>query len=269
MTAEQPATAQPPAVPSASGRPAAPAIEHLGFAPHYVEYHHAWAHQRAIHAEVVAGTRPNTTLLLEHQPVFTAGTRTARTERPTEPSPLPVIDVDRGGKITWHGPGQLIGYPIWRLPTPIDVVAHVRTLEDILLRVTATLGVPSIRIPGRSGVWIRTTGQPDRKIAAIGVRVAQGVTMHGFALNCNCDLTWSQVIIPCGLEDAEVTTLSQELHRNVRVTEVLPLVEAELNRLRLPPATAPRNSPPPTYPAKIGPNASTPNGGNLSPAPNS
>ncbi|MGL5830017.1 MAG: lipoyl(octanoyl) transferase LipB [Angustibacter sp.] len=205
-------------------------VEHVGFAPHYVDYHQAWDRQRAVHAQVVAGEAPDTTLLLEHRAVFTAGKRTAPRERPTAPT-LEVIDVDRGGKITWHGPGQLVGYPIWRLDFPIDVLAHVRRLEDLLLAVTARFGVPGTRVAGRSGVWVTHSGQPDRKIAAIGVRVSRGVTMHGFALNCQCDLSWSNEIIACGLDDASVTSMSRELGREVTVAEVLPVLRDELDLL--------------------------------------
>ncbi len=208
-----------------------PTVEYLGFAPDLVDYRQAWDYQRQVHAQVAAGQKSDTTLLVEHREVFTAGKRTATRERPSS-SRLDVIDVDRGGKITWHGPGQLVGYPIWRLDPPIDVLAHVRRLEDLLLAVTANCGLSTTRVSGRSGVWVQAPGQVDRKIAAIGVRVSRGVTMHGFALNCNCDLGWAQEIIPCGLEDAEVTSLSQELGREVTVAEVLPLLRTELELLR-------------------------------------
>jgi lipoyl(octanoyl) transferase len=213
-----------------TARPIPHLVEYLGFAPELVEYRHAWDYQRQVHAQVASGEKPDTTLLLEHQEVFTAGKRTSPRERPSSPR-LDVIDVDRGGKITWHGPGQLVGYPIWRLDPPIDVLAHVRRLEDLLLAVTARFGLRTTRISGRSGVWVQSAGAVDRKIAAIGVRVSRGVTMHGFALNCNCDLGWAKEIIPCGLDDAEVTSLSQELGRPVPVAEVLPQLRAELERL--------------------------------------
>ena len=203
-------------------------FEHLGFGPDYVDYMVAWDRQREVHAAVVAGDEPDTVLLLEHATVYTAGKRTEPHERPFDGTP--VIDVDRGGKITWHGPGQLVGYPIVTLPSPLDVVAHVRRLEDVMIGVCADLGVIAGRIEGRSGVWIPADGSgPDRKIGAIGIRVSHAVTMHGFALNCDCDLSWAQVIVPCGIADAGVTSLSQELGRDVPVSEVLPYVEKHLS----------------------------------------
>jgi lipoyl(octanoyl) transferase len=142
------------------------------------------------------------------------------------------VDVDRGGKITWHGPGQLVGYPIVRLADPVDVVAHVRRVEEVLIAVCADLGVEADRVDGRSGVWVRgAAGAPDRKVAAIGIRVSQGVTMHGFALNCDCDLSWFDRIVPCGITDAEVTSLSRETGRAVGVSDALPYVEKRLSEL--------------------------------------
>ena len=203
-------------------------IEQVGFAPDLVDYPSAWDLQRKVHAAVAAGDEPDTVLLLEHATVYTAGKRTAPHERPFDGTP--VIDVDRGGKITWHGPGQLVGYPIVRLASPVDVVAHVRRLEDMMIRVCADLAVTAERVEGRSGVWITADQSgPDRKIGAIGIRVSQNVTMHGFALNCCCDLSWAQVIVPCGIPDAGVTTLSKELGREVTVQEVLPHVEKHLS----------------------------------------
>jgi len=190
-----------------------------------VPYEDAWARQREIHAEVVAGERPDTVLLLEHPPVYTAGKRTEPYERPFDGTP--VIDVDRGGKITWHGPGQLVGYPIVKLPDPIDVVAYVRRMEQLLIDVCAELGLQTGRVDGRSGVWVDRT----RKVAAIGIRVAQGVTLHGFSLNANPSLAPYSNFIACGIQDAGVTTLSQELARDVTVDEVIPLVEAHLPTL--------------------------------------
>jgi len=199
----------------------------LGFAPDYVDYRRAWDVQRDLHAKVVAGEEPDTTLLLEHSAVYTAGKRTEPHERPLDGTP--VIDVDRGGKITWHGPGQIVGYPIVRLPEPIDVVAHVRRLEEMMIRVCADFGVDATRVEGASGTWVLgEPGQPDRKIGAIGIRVSQGVTMHGFAFNCDNDLGWADVIIPCGIVGAGVTSLSKELGRAVSVHEVLPHVEKHL-----------------------------------------
>ena len=203
-------------------------FEHLGFNPDYVDYMAGWARQREVHAAVVAGDEPDTVLLLEHSTVYTAGKRTEPHERPFDGTP--VIDVDRGGKITWHGPGQLVGYPIVALPTPLDVVAHVRRIEEVMIGVCADLGVTAGRVDGRSGVWIRSDESgPDRKIGAIGIRVSQGVTMHGFALNCDCDLSWGQVIVPCGIADAGITSISQELDRDVTVREVLPYAEKHLS----------------------------------------
>ncbi len=195
-----------------------------------VPYEQAWARQRQIHTDVVAGA-DDTVLLLEHPPVFTAGKRTQPWERPTDGAP--VIDVDRGGKITWHGPGQLVGYPILRLAEPIDVIAYVRRVEGVLMEVCSELGVETMRVDGRSGVWLPAdTRRPERKVAAIGVRVAQRVTLHGFALNCDPDMTWFDRIVPCGITDAGVTSLSQELGRDVTVAEVLPLVARRLPALQ-------------------------------------
>ncbi|MBW1596463.1 lipoyl(octanoyl) transferase LipB [Streptomyces sp. JJ38] len=259
---------------------------HLGFGEDAVEYREAWQRQREVHAARFADEIPDTCLLLEHQPVYTAGRRTLDSERPLDGTP--VVDVDRGGKITWHGPGQLVGYPILKLPRPVDVVAHVRRLEEALIRTCAEFGVETSRIEGRSGVWILGDPLPakpapgglsldfdprlagpsspkageevgpsspkageegefdprmagpeyapsnagqrgeDRKLAAIGIRVAKGVTMHGFALNCDSDNTSFDRIVPCGIRDAGVASLSRELGRPVPVTEVLPVVEKHL-----------------------------------------
>ena len=202
-------------------------FEYLGFNPNYVDYQAGWDRQREVHAAVAADQEPDTVLLLEHAAVYTAGKRTAPHERPFDGTP--VIDVDRGGKITWHGPGQLVGYPIVRLTSPVDVVAHVRRLEAMMIGVCADLGVVAGRVEGRSGVWISADESgPDRKIGAIGIRVSQSVTMHGFALNCDCDLSWAEVIVPCGIADAGVTSLSKELGRDVPVNEVLPYAEKHL-----------------------------------------
>ncbi|MFI0721035.1 lipoyl(octanoyl) transferase LipB [Streptomyces sp. NPDC021224] len=237
---------------------------HLGFGPDAVEYQEAWQQQRTVHAARFADEIPDTVLMLEHPPVYTAGRRTADSERPLDGTP--VVDVDRGGKITWHGPGQLVGYPILKLPRPVDVVAHVRRIEEALIRVAADFGVETSRVEGRSGVWVlgdpvekRPSGltldfdprltddefdprlngpeyapsnagqrREDRKLAAIGIRVAKGVTMHGFALNCDPDTTWYDRIVPCGIRDAGVTSLAEELGRDVTVAEVLPVVEKHL-----------------------------------------
>lgn len=202
-------------------------IEHVGFAPSTVDYLDGWQRQREVHAAVVAREVDDTVLLLEHTAVYTAGKRTEPHERPVDGTP--VVDVDRGGKITWHGPGQLVGYPVLHLPDPIDVVAYVRRLEQMLMGVCADLGLATQQVEGRSGVWVAADRRgPDRKVAAIGIRVAQGVTMHGFALNADCDLSWADAIVPCGIPDAGVTSLSRELDRPVTVHDVLPLVEARL-----------------------------------------
>jgi lipoyl(octanoyl) transferase len=202
-------------------------IREIGFGDAAVEYQAGWDLQKEIHADVVGGLLPDTVLLLEHQSVYTAGRRTEDFERPFDGTP--VVDVDRGGKITWHGLGQLVGYPIVRLPDPIDVIAHVRRIETMLIEVCAEFGVTSSQVKGRSGVWVTADDRgPDRKIAAIGIRVTPGVTMHGFALNCDNDLVWFDRIVPCGIRDAEVTTLSQETGRTITVAEVLPVVSARL-----------------------------------------
>ncbi|MGB5110155.1 MAG: lipoyl(octanoyl) transferase LipB [Mycobacterium sp.] len=180
-----------------------------------VDYREAWQLQREIVEERMAGG-PDTLLLLEHPPVYTAGKRTLPEERPADG--IPVVDTDRGGKITWHGPGQLVGYPIIGLAEPLDVVNFVRRLEEALITVCAALGVGAGRVEGRSGVWV--PGSPARKIGAIGIRVARGVTQHGFALNCDCDLGAFGGIIPCGITDAGVTSLTDELGRRVGVNDV-------------------------------------------------
>ena len=190
-----------------------------------IDYSKAWDVQRTIHGEVVDKKRPNTLLLLQHPSVYTAGRRTQETERPQDGTP--VIDVDRGGKITWHGPGQLIGYPIVRLAKPTELVGFVREIEAGLIAVCDELGIKAQCVAGRSGVWIRDE-KGDRKIAAIGIRVAKGVTMHGFALNICPDLTPFTQIIPCGIEDAEVTSMEKELGRKITVEEVAPIVERHI-----------------------------------------
>ena len=187
-----------------------------------VDYQKAWEVQRTIHQEVADGIRPNTLLLLEHPSVYTAGRRTDDSERPTDGTP--VVDVDRGGRITWHGPGQLVGYPIVKLLKPTELVGFVREIEAALIKVCSDLGITAVRVEGRSGVWIQDQ-KGDRKIAAIGIRVAKGVTMHGFALNVNPDLSAFRSIVPCGITDADVTSLEIELGRTITVDEVAPLVE--------------------------------------------
>jgi len=187
-----------------------------------IDYTEAWELQRSFLTARADGTAPDTMLLLQHPSVYTAGKRTEDADRPTDGTP--VIDVDRGGKITWHGPGQLVGYPIIKLGDPIDVVHYVRRLEEALIHVCDQLGVASGRVEGRSGVWIPADERGiERKIAAIGIRVQRGGTMHGFELNCNADLSAFDNIVPCGIRDAGVTSLSYELQRDVTVEAVLPL----------------------------------------------
>jgi lipoyl(octanoyl) transferase len=193
-------------------------VHRLGWGQRTIPYAEGWALQRALHAERVADAIPDTLLLLEHEAVYTAGRRTEPWERPHDGTP--VVDVDRGGKITWHGPGQLVGYPIVRLPQPLDVVGHVRRIEQALIAACADLGLAAAAVDGRSGVWVGADARgPDRKVAAIGIRVSQGVAMHGFALNADCDLAAYGRIVPCGITDAGVTSLSAELGRRVSVAE--------------------------------------------------
>src|ERR1700758_4355115 len=181
-------------------------------------YGEAWQLQRELVDARVAGG-PDTLLLLEHPAVYTAGRRTEPHERPLDGTP--VIDTDRGGKITWHGPGQLVGYPIIGLAEPLDVVNYVRRLEESLIKVCADLGLQTVRVEGRSGVWVPGgAGRPARKVAAIGVRVSRSTTLHGFALNCDCDLDAYNAIVPCGISDAGVTSLSAELRHTVAVDDV-------------------------------------------------
>ncbi|MFE0426612.1 lipoyl(octanoyl) transferase LipB [Streptomyces sp. NPDC058953] len=241
----------------------------LGFGEDAVEYREAWQKQREVHAARFADEIPDTCLLLEHPPVYTAGRRTEESERPLDGTP--VVDVDRGGKITWHGPGQLVGYPILKLPRPVDVVAHVRRLEEALIDTCAEFGLETSRVEGRSGVWVlgdpvaerpspggldldfdprlqdpefdpRLNGpeyapsnagqrREDRKLAAIGIRIAKGVSMHGFALNVNPDNTWFDRIVPCGIRDAGVASLANELGRDITIAEVVPVVERHLLRV--------------------------------------
>lgn len=204
-----------------------------GFGAGAFGYLPAWQLQRDLHARRTAGQVPDTCLLLEHLPVYTAGRRTSPGDRPAGDPGAPVIEVDRGGKITWHGPGQLVGYPIVALDEPLDVVSYVRLIEDAMIGTCAAFGVTADRVDGRSGAWLRGDGRgrPDRKIAALGIRVARGVTMHGFALNCDCDLSWYDRIVPCGISDAAVTSLSAEAGRPITVADVLPVVEQELARV--------------------------------------
>jgi len=190
-----------------------------------VEYEKALDIQRTFHDEVARGLRPNTLLLLEHPSIYTAGKRTRESEKPTNGAR--VIDVDRGGKITWHGPGQLVGYPIIKLANPQEVVGFVRALEGALIKVCGDFGVTGVRIEDRSGVWI-DDARGQRKIAAIGIRVAQGVSMHGFALNVNPDLSPFKSIVPCGISDADVTSLEVELARPITIDHVLSSIEQHM-----------------------------------------
>jgi lipoyl(octanoyl) transferase len=221
----------------------------LGFGEDAVDYLRAWDLQRDLHTQVADGA-PGTVLMLEHPPVYTAGKRTEPHERPFDGTP--VIDVDRGGKITFHGPGQLVGYPIVALPDHVYVVDYVRRLEEALILACRDLGVPTARVPGRSGVWIAADDRgPERKVAAIGIRVSRGVTMHGFALNCDVDLRWYDRFVPCGIADAGVTSLTQELGRDVQVADAAPVVERRLRELL---AWAPYERTP-DYPPKPEPGA--------------
>jgi lipoyl(octanoyl) transferase len=208
-------------------------FEYAGFGQDAVDYQTAWDRQRTLHAARLASGLEDgrdTVMLLEHAPVYTAGKRTEIHERPVDGTP--VIDVDRGGKITFHGPGQLVGYPIVLLPKHVYVVDYVRRVEEALIRACADLGLETGRVAGRSGVWRPADKhRAERKLAALGVRVSRSVTMHGFALNCDCDLTWFDRIVPCGILDAGVTSLSVELGRDVAVLEVVPHVEHHLREL--------------------------------------
>jgi len=194
--------------------------------PGLTDYHEAWELQRRVHADVVAGDRPDTLIVVEHPDVYTAGRRTRRDERPTDGTP--VVDVDRGGKITWHGPGQQVVYPIVRLAEPIDVVAYVRALEEAVMEVCEGFGLRTIRVEGRTGVWLPADeARRERKACAIGVRTAKGVTMHGLALNCSPDLSRFDNIVPCGITDADVTSLTIETGRVVTLDDARePLLDA-------------------------------------------
>ena len=196
-------------------------VNHLGL----LEYESALELQRKMHMEVASGNRPNTLLMLEHPSVYTAGKRTQEFEKPTDGTP--VINVDRGGRITWHGPGQLVGYPIVKLLKPTELVGFVRTIEGALIKVCSDFGINAVRIDDRSGVWISDI-KGDRKIAAIGIRVASGVTMHGFALNVAPDLAAFSQIVPCGIDDAAVTSMAVELKREIEISEISPVVEKYL-----------------------------------------
>lgn len=204
-------------------------FDHIGFGASAVDYRRGWDLQRQVHERRVRDEIPDTCLLLEHEPVYTAGKRTSALDRPVGDPGAPVIDVDRGGKLTWHGPGQLTGYPVLKLPDPVDVVAYARTLEEAMIRVCAEFGVRAGRVEGRGGVWVTGTGDGrDRKVGSIGVRVSRGVTMHGFALNCDCDLAWFRRIIACGIPDADMTSLTAEAGRTVTVADVIGITQRRL-----------------------------------------
>jgi lipoyl(octanoyl) transferase len=205
-----------------------PVFEVVGLAPEFVDYQQAWELQRAVHADVVSGVRDDTVLLLEHAGVYTAGKRTEDEERPKDGTP--VIDVDRGGKITWHGPGQLVGYPIMKLPDPIDVVGYVRWLEQVLIDSIAEFGLFTERVEGRSGVWAPIS-DTHVKIAAIGIRVAEKTTMHGFALNCNNSLEPYETIIACGIKDAATSTISELLQQNITPAMAAAVIQQRLNEI--------------------------------------
>jgi len=203
-------------------------FEVVGLAPDFVDYQQAWDLQREVHSEVVSGAREDTVLLLEHDGVYTAGKRTEDEERPQDGTA--VIDVDRGGKITWHGPGQLVGYPIMKLPDPIDVVGYVRWLEQVLIDSIAEFGLYTERVEGRSGVWA-PLGDTHVKIAAIGIRVAERTTMHGFALNCNNSLQAYETIIACGIKDAETSTISELVQRNITPAMASEVIQKHLTSI--------------------------------------
>jgi lipoyl(octanoyl) transferase len=205
-----------------------PEFVYAGLDPDFVSYEDGWALQRAVHADVAKGLKPDTVLLLEHESVFTAGKRTEDSERPIDGTP--VIDVDRGGKITWHGPGQLVGYPIMRLPIPIDVVGYVRWLEQVLIDSIAEFGLETERVEGRSGVWA-PIGDTHVKIAAIGIRVAEHVTMHGFALNCDNSLQPYETIIACGIRDAKTSTISELTGKRVTPAMAAEVIKKHLNEI--------------------------------------
>jgi lipoyl(octanoyl) transferase len=201
----------------------------LGLAPDLVDYMHGWDLQREIHAKVVAAEGPSTVLILEHAPVYTAGKLTEEHERPLDGTP--VIPVDRGGKLTWHGPGQLIAYPILKLKNRSGIRDYVERLEAIMMAVMADYGIHAERIKGRAGVWIKADSKgPDRKIAAIGIRVLDGVTMHGVAINCNNDLAPYGQIIACGITDAGVTTMSIEAGRTINPSDIADRFMAEFRK---------------------------------------
>ena len=202
-------------------------FERVGFAPNFVDYRSCLQLQQEVHDQIVAGERGNTVMLLEHNPVYTAGRRTEKHEYPWDGTE--VVPIGRGGKLTYHGPGMLVGYPIMRLPVPLDVVKVVRVLEEIIIAVVKDFGVEATTVEGRSGAWVPSDERgPDRKISAIGVQVSKRVTMHGFALNCSNDLRPFGKIIPCGITDAGVTSISQETGNQINPADVVERMEQEL-----------------------------------------
>lgn len=205
-----------------------PRFERVAFNPNFLPYAEGFALQQQVHAEVVAGKREDTVLLLEHKSVYTAGKRTEASELPDDGSDF--VETNRGGKITWHGPGQLVGYPIMHLPKPIDVVAYVRYLEQTLIDVIAEFGIAGIRVPGRTGVWVETPGGAE-KVAAIGIRVSEKVTMHGFALNCSNSLEPFEHIVACGIADAKATTLSVLASREITPLDAASLIEQKMGEI--------------------------------------
>ena len=205
-----------------------PEFIEVALAPSFIGYEEAWALQRAVHSEVASGNRDNTVLLLEHSAVYTAGKRTDDIELPKDGTP--VIETDRGGKITWHGPGQLVGYPIMRLPRPIDVVGYVRWLEQVQIDSIAEFGLKTERVEGRSGVWA-PVGDSHVKVAAIGIRVAEHTTMHGFALNCNNSLEPYETIIACGIADAKTSTLTELLGREITPAMASEVIQRHLGEI--------------------------------------
>jgi lipoyl(octanoyl) transferase len=205
-----------------------PEFTEVALAPNYIGYEEAWDLQKAIHSEVASGQRDNTVLLLEHSAVYTAGKRTDDIELPKDGTP--VIETDRGGKITWHGPGQLVGYPIMRLPRPIDVVGYVRWLEQVLIDSIAEFGLRTVRVAGRSGVWAPIE-DTHVKVAAIGIRVAEHTTMHGFALNCNNSLEPYETIIACGIADAKTSTLTELLGREITPAMASEVIQRHLGEI--------------------------------------
>lgn len=205
-----------------------PRFERIAFNPDFLSYSEGFELQKQIHADVVAGKREDTVLLLEHKSVYTAGKRTEANELPDDGSEF--VETNRGGKITWHGPGQLVGYPIMHLPKPIDVVAYVRYLEQTLIDVIAEFGITGIRVPGRTGVWVETP-RGTEKVAAIGIRVAEKVTMHGFALNCSNSLEPFEHIVACGIADAKATTLSVLASREITPLDAASLIEQKMGEI--------------------------------------